>query len=102
MSANSALRPSRKRISSCAWRKDDLKIQVNPIKGTGKTSIAKCLASEVNIPLLTLSCSSLLSPYLGEAEMNLKLFFEYARKNSTQECPGKQDHMSPFNPIQDQ
>jgi len=55
--------------------------------GTGKTSIAKCLASEVNIPLLTISCSSLLSPYLGEAEKNLKSFFEYARKNSTQEKP---------------
>ena len=60
----------------------------DPISGTGKTSIAKCLASEVNIPLITISCSSLLSPYLGEAEKNLKLFFEYARKNSTQEQPG--------------
>ena len=35
--------------------------------GTGKTSLARLTAAEAQVPFYAVSCSSLLSPYLGES-----------------------------------
>lgn len=51
--------------------------------GTGKTSSAKSIASELALPLFTVRLESMLSRYLGESAAKLSLVFD-----SIQEVPG--------------
>jgi adenylate kinase family enzyme len=43
--------------------------------GTGKTSAAYAIAGELNVPLYLLNVDSILSPYFGEAERNMRAAF---------------------------
>lgn len=47
--------------------------------GTGKTTSAKIIASQVQIPQLYMPQESIMSKYYGEAEKNLSQLFELAR-----------------------
>lgn len=47
--------------------------------GTGKTALGKALAEQLDKPLLQRQASSLLSPYVGETEHNLRGMFDEAR-----------------------
>jgi len=55
--------------------------------GTGKTTLAKCTAAEAKVPFYAVSCSSLLSPYLGESERKIRELFQDARTHSTNHKP---------------
>lgn len=44
--------------------------------GTGKTSMAKVLASELNIPLFSIRLDSLITRYMGETAAKLRLVFD--------------------------
>lgn len=46
--------------------------------GTGKTQIARYIASELRLPLLISRADSLISSYLGSTAKNLRLLFEHA------------------------
>ena len=46
--------------------------------GVGKTELAKYIASELGLPLLTARMDSLISSYLGSTAKNLRLLFDYA------------------------
>ena len=48
--------------------------------GTGKTTSAKIIASQVKIPLLYLPLESIMSKYYGEAEKNLSSIFDLAKQ----------------------
>merc|ERR1711937_116934 len=50
---------------------------------TGKTSLARLTAAEAQVPFYAVSCSSLLSPYLGESERKIRELFKDARNNSS-------------------
>ena len=52
--------------------------------GTGKTMLAKCVASQMNLPFLSVSCSSLLTPYFGESEAKVSKLFTRAQNLSDQ------------------
>ena len=55
--------------------------------GTGKTMLAKCVASQMNLPFLSVSCSSLLTPYFGESEAKVSKLFTRAQNLSDQNQP---------------
>lgn len=55
--------------------------------GTGKTSLVKCTAAAANAPFYSVTCSTLLSPYLGESEKRVREIFSDARANSTKNRP---------------
>ncbi|CBY30801.1 unnamed protein product [Oikopleura dioica] len=55
--------------------------------GTGKTSLVKCTAQAANAPFYSVTCSTLLSPYLGESEKRVREIFSDARANSTKNRP---------------
>ncbi len=46
--------------------------------GCGKTQLARFIASELNLPLVTARVDSLISSYLGSTAKNLRLLFEHA------------------------
>jgi SpoVK/Ycf46/Vps4 family AAA+-type ATPase len=46
--------------------------------GCGKTELAKYLAAELELPLLTARTDTLISSYLGSTAKNLRLLFEHA------------------------
>lgn len=46
--------------------------------GCGKTQLAKFLASELDLPLITARMDGLISSYLGSTAKNLRLLFEHA------------------------
>jgi ATP-dependent 26S proteasome regulatory subunit len=48
--------------------------------GCGKTSAAKYLASELNLPLITARFDTLISSLLGNTAKNIHRIFEYAKK----------------------
>ena len=47
--------------------------------GTGKTMLARAVASELGLPFYIVKCSELLSKYYGESTKNLAAVFEQAR-----------------------
>ena len=55
--------------------------------GTGKTLLAKSVASQMNLPFLSVSCGSLLSPYFGESEAKISQLFSQAQGLSNQNQP---------------
>ena len=55
--------------------------------GTGKTLLAKSVASQMNLPFLSVSCGSLLSPYFGESETKISQLFSQAQGLSNQNQP---------------
>ncbi len=46
--------------------------------GCGKTQLAKYIASELGLPLLTARVDTLISSYLGSTSKNIRLLFEHA------------------------
>ena len=48
--------------------------------GTGKTQTARWLASELELPLLTVRCDTLISSLLGQTSRNLRRVFDYAQE----------------------
>lgn len=48
--------------------------------GTGKTQLARWVAAELAVPLLTVRCDTLVSSLLGQTSRNLRRVFEYAEQ----------------------
>jgi AAA+ superfamily predicted ATPase len=48
--------------------------------GTGKTSSAKLIASEVQIPLLYVGLQNVITKFVGESEKNISDIYELADK----------------------
>lgn len=48
--------------------------------GTGKTQLARWLAAQLAVPLLTVRCDTLVSSLLGQTSRNLRRVFEYAEQ----------------------
>ena len=53
------------------------------LPGTGKTTIARAIAHEINAPLYTVLLSDVLSKWVGESEKLIKQLFEKARSTKT-------------------
>ena len=51
------------------------------VPGTGKTMIAKAIANKAGAAFFPISCSEIISKWLGESEANVKDLFERARKH---------------------
>ncbi|HCT9938831.1 TPA: AAA family ATPase [Klebsiella variicola] len=54
------------------------RLLVYGVPGTGKTLLAKYIASKLGIPLLTVRCDTLMSSLLGQTSKNLRQVFDYA------------------------
>jgi SpoVK/Ycf46/Vps4 family AAA+-type ATPase len=48
--------------------------------GTGKTQTARWIASELELPLLTVRCDTLISSLLGQTSKNLRRVFDYVEQ----------------------
>lgn len=48
--------------------------------GTGKTQLARWAAAQLDLPLLTVRCDTLVSSLLGQTSRNLRRVFEYAQQ----------------------
>jgi SpoVK/Ycf46/Vps4 family AAA+-type ATPase len=48
--------------------------------GTGKTQTARWIAGQLNLPLLTVRCDTLVSSLLGQTSKNLRRVFEHAEQ----------------------
>lgn len=48
--------------------------------GTGKTKLARHIAAQLNYPLLTVRCDTLISSLLGQTSRNLRRVFEFAQQ----------------------
>ena len=48
--------------------------------GTGKTQLARWVAGQLRLPLLTVRCDTLVSSLLGQTSRNLRRVFEYAQQ----------------------
>ena len=53
------------------------------LPGTGKTTIARAIAHEINAPLYTVQLSDVLSKWVGESEKRIRQLFEKARSTPT-------------------
>lgn len=51
--------------------------------GTGKTQTARWLAAQLELPLLTVRCDTLVSSLLGQTSRNLRRVFDFAEQNSS-------------------
>ena len=51
------------------------------LPGTGKTTMARAIAHEVNAPLFVVNLSDVLSKWVGESERRIKQLFEKARQS---------------------
>jgi SpoVK/Ycf46/Vps4 family AAA+-type ATPase len=49
--------------------------------GTGKTQLARWISAELQMPLLTVRCDTLVSSLLGQTSRNLRRVFEYAQQS---------------------
>jgi len=50
--------------------------------GTGKTMLAKCVATECKMNFLSIKGPELLNMYIGESEKNVRDIFSKAKKNA--------------------
>lgn len=50
------------------------------LPGTGKTKLARAVAAELEMPLLTVRCDTLVSSLLGQTSRNLRRVFEYSQQ----------------------
>lgn len=48
--------------------------------GTGKTQTARWIAAQLQVPMLTVRCDTLISSLLGQTSRNLRRVFEYAQE----------------------
>lgn len=48
--------------------------------GTGKTQAARWIAAQLQVPMLTVRCDTLISSLLGQTSRNLRRVFEYAQE----------------------
>ncbi len=48
--------------------------------GVGKTQLARHIAAELDLPLLTARCDGLISSYLGSTAKNIRRLFDHARE----------------------
>ncbi len=48
--------------------------------GTGKTQTARSIAGQLELPLLTVRCDTMISSLLGQTSRNLRRVFEYAQE----------------------
>jgi peroxin-6 len=55
--------------------------------GTGKTMVAKAVATECNLPFLSVKGPELLGSYVGESEANVRTLFQEARERGSQNKP---------------
>ncbi len=53
------------------------------LPGTGKTTIARAIAHEINAPLYTVQSSDVLSKWVGESEKRIRQLFDAARATPT-------------------
>ena len=58
------------------------RLLVYGLPGTGKTQLARWIASELHLPLLTVRCDTLISSLLGQTSRNLRRVFEYAQQGA--------------------
>lgn len=57
-----------------------LRMLIYGLPGTGKTMSAHWIASELQLPLLTVRCDTLISSLLGQTSKNLRRVFEYVEQ----------------------
>ncbi|ABR91582.1 Uncharacterized conserved protein [Janthinobacterium sp. Marseille] len=57
-----------------------LRLLMFGLPGTGKTQTAKWIASELQLPLLTVRCDTLISSLLGQTSKNLRRVFDYVEQ----------------------
>ncbi|MDN4547172.1 anti-phage ATPase IteA [Pseudomonas sp. C32] len=50
------------------------------LPGTGKTKLARAVAADLGMPLLTVRCDTLVSSLLGQTSRNLRRVFEYSQQ----------------------
>ncbi len=51
------------------------------IPGTGKTQVAKYIAAQTGLPLVTVRIDGMVSSYLGNTSKNIRSLFEFVEKN---------------------
>lgn len=56
------------------------RLLVHGLPGTGKTQLARWVAGQLRLPLLTVRCDTLVSSLLGQTSRNLRRVFEYAEQ----------------------
>lgn len=56
------------------------RLLVHGAPGTGKTQLARWIAGQLELPLLTVRCDTLISSLLGQTSKNLRRVFEYAEQ----------------------
>ena len=56
------------------------RLLIHGLPGTGKTQLARWIAGQLGLPLLTVRCDTLVSSLLGQTSRNLRRVFEYAEQ----------------------
>lgn len=57
-----------------------LRLLLYGLPGTGKTQTARWIAAELELPLLTVRCDTLISSLLGQTSKNLRRVFDYVEQ----------------------